>query len=79
MIAHRSSDSPGVAGSIAGPIPDGASASANRLEIHNVSVDEDLAGAGACGQIHLATGHACTLRHHHHGSCNIVDAAQLLR
>jgi hypothetical protein len=41
----------------------------DRLELHNASVDEDLAQVGACGQIHLPTGLTCTQPHHHRGSC----------
>jgi hypothetical protein len=50
------------------------SAKADRLEVHNASTDESLAGAGACAQIHLATGRVCTLAHNHSGSCEFVTA-----
>lgn len=38
-------------------------------EVHNASVDEDVAGAGGCAQVYLATGAVCTLRHGHLRSC----------
>jgi hypothetical protein len=44
----------------------------HRQELHNVSVDEEVAGAGACAQVHVPTGRTCTLRHHHQGSCEFV-------
>jgi hypothetical protein len=50
----------------------------NRPEIHNTSVDDQLAETGACGQVHLPTGRTCTLQHRHHGSCDFV-ARQNLR
>jgi len=43
-----------------------------RQELHNVSVDEEVAGAGACAQVHVPTGRTCILRHHHSGSCVFV-------
>ena len=46
--------------------------SRDRLSIHNPSVDETLARAGACGQTHLPTGRACVLPHGHAGSCVFV-------
>ena len=46
--------------------------SQDRPEIHNPSVDEDVALLGACGQVHLPTGDTCTLAHHHVGSCDFV-------
>lgn len=45
----------------------------DRQELHNVSIDEDAADAGACGQVHLPTGRTCSLPSHHSGSCNIDD------
>jgi hypothetical protein len=44
----------------------------DRQELHNVSVDEEVAGTGACAQVHVPTGRTCTLRHHHQGSCDFV-------
>jgi hypothetical protein len=44
----------------------------DRQELHNASVDEQVAKAGHCAQVHLATGRTCTLRHGHKGSCQFV-------
>jgi len=41
-------------------------------ELHNVSVDEEVARAGGCGQVHLPTGRTCILEHGHQGSCHFV-------
>ena len=43
-------------------------------EMHNASVDEDLARAGECAQVHLPTGKMCTLPHGHKGSCEFISA-----
>ncbi|GAA2525701.1 hypothetical protein GCM10010435_48670 [Winogradskya consettensis] len=45
-----------------------------RLEIHNSSIDEELAVAGACALVHLPTGRVCTKEHSHSGSCEFVTA-----
>jgi hypothetical protein len=47
---------------------------AHRLEVHNASIDEQVADAGGCAQIHLATGRTCTLAHTHQGTCEFVTA-----
>jgi thioredoxin reductase (NADPH) len=44
-----------------------------RLDVHNVSVDTQLARAGVCAQIHLASGLVCALPCHHPGSCRFVN------
>jgi hypothetical protein len=44
----------------------------DRLELHNTAVDESVAAAGACAQLHVQTGRTCTLKHHHSGSCDFV-------
>ena len=44
----------------------------DRPELHNPSIDEDVASRGACGRIHLPTGDTCTLTHHHRDSCDFV-------
>ena len=51
----------------------------DRQELHNASVDEDVAEAGACAQVHLPTGRTCTLKHHHEGSCNFVPRDEVIR
>jgi hypothetical protein len=48
-----------------------------RTEKHNISVDDELADAGRCGQVHLPTGRICVREHPHPGSCEFItpDAA----
>jgi hypothetical protein len=45
----------------------------DRPELHNASIDEDVALQGACGLVHLPTGNTCTLVHHHFGSCTFIS------
>ena len=47
-----------------------------RLEVHNASVDEVLAGDGACARVHLASGRVCLLPHDHGGSCEFTTPDQ---
>jgi hypothetical protein len=47
----------------------GHSESRPRLETHNVSVDDHVAQAHLCGQIHLPTGRTCIGYTGHTGSC----------
>jgi hypothetical protein len=47
-------------------------AAADRLDVHNPSVDEGVASRGACAEIHLPTGRTCTREHGHEGSCDFV-------
>lgn len=47
--------------------------SAERREIHNVSVDEKVARAHLCGQVHLPSGRTCVLPVGHLGSCGFED------
>jgi hypothetical protein len=49
----------------------------DRQDLHNASVDEDVAEAGGCGQVHLATGRTCTLEQGHVGSCSFVPPDQV--
>ncbi len=59
-----------------GPDPE-----ATASDLHNPSVDEDAARAGACAQVHLQTGAMCTKRRGHAGSCEFrppEEAAQAL-
>lgn len=44
-----------------------------RREIHNVSVDEQVAMARMCGQVHLPTGRTCIRESGHLGSCGFED------
>jgi len=41
-------------------------------ESHNVSMDETVAEAGGCAQVHLPTGRTCALQHGHDGTCQFV-------
>jgi hypothetical protein len=47
---------------------------ADTSEMHNASVNEDLARAGECAQAHLPTGRMCALPHGHKGSCEFISA-----
>lgn len=49
----------------------------DRQELHNTSVDEEVAEMGACAQVHLPTGRTCTLEHGHRGSCRFVAHGQV--
>jgi|GEM_PF-734653 hypothetical protein len=42
------------------------------LERNNAAVDERLADAGACGQVHLPTGRTCVRPALHAGGCEFV-------
>jgi hypothetical protein len=46
-------------------------------EIHNASIDEQLARAGRCGTTHLPTGRRCTLPARHPFGCafQLADGA----
>lgn len=49
----------------------------DRQDLHNASVAEEVADAGGCGQVHLATGRTCTLEQGHDGSCSFVAPDQV--
>jgi len=49
----------------------------DRQDLHNASVSIEAANAGACGQVHLATGSMCTLEQGHAGSCGFVAPDQV--
>ena len=49
----------------------------DRQELHNASVDEEVAKRGGCGQVQLATGRTCTLAQGHGGSCHFVSPDQV--
>ena len=55
--------------SVSGPMGE---PSLERHEVHNASVDESVAAAGACGQVHLPTGRSCAREHGHGGSCEFT-------
>jgi hypothetical protein len=44
--------------------------------MHNASIDEDVAKAGACARVHLPTGSMCTLAAGHSSSCDFVSPDQ---
>ena len=53
-----------------------------RSDLSNIHVREDLARAGRCANVHLATGRTCLLPLRHHGPCefhNPQDADDFLR
>jgi len=45
---------------------------ADRLEVHNASVNEEVAMAGGCAQVHLPSGRTCHLPHGHEDSCAFI-------
>lgn len=47
-------------------------ATLNLSSTHVTHVREDVAVAGACGNVHLPTGRTCTLPVRHPGSCDFV-------
>lgn len=49
----------------------------DRPELHNPSIDEDVASSGGCGRVHLPTGDTCALVHNHPGSCDFVERAEV--
>ena len=49
----------------------------DRRDVHNASVNEQLARDGGCALVHLATGRTCRLEHGHSGSCQFVPQDQL--
>lgn len=49
--------------------------SGDRPDLSSLHVREDVAAAGRCGNVHLATGRTCTLPERHPGSCNFVGPA----
>ncbi len=43
-----------------------------RPDLTSTHVDEDIAMAGRCGNIHVPSGRICTLPERHRGSCHFV-------
>lgn len=43
-----------------------------RPDLRSLHVREDVALAGLCGNVHLATGRTCILPERHPGSCSFV-------
>ena len=55
---------------------------ASRSDLSNINVREDLARAGRCANVHLATGRTCLLPLRHHGPCEFhkpQEAEDILR
>lgn len=52
--------------------PAAGRAGAVRLELHNAHIDDALALAGRCGNLHLPTGARCRLPARHRGGCGFV-------
>ena len=53
-----------------------------RPDLNSFHVREDVALAGHCGNVHLATGRTCILPERHQGSCDFVgpeDAGAVAR
>lgn len=60
----------------------GAGEPGMRPDLSNIHVREDLARAGRCGNVHLASGRTCLLPLRHHGPCefhNPQEADDVLR
>lgn len=57
------------------PFPEFPGTRAERLDLHNASIDEAAAAAGRCGTIHLPTGRICGARARHAGSCNFLPVS----
>jgi hypothetical protein len=64
------------------PVPNNWQSGTVRSDLSNVHVREDLARAGRCGNVHLATGRTCLLPLRHYGPCefhNPQEADDVLR
>jgi hypothetical protein len=57
-----------------GPLPPASAVWANSRErqIHNVEVDDAVAGQHLCGNLHLPTGRVCLLPERHRGGCEFT-------
>jgi hypothetical protein len=57
-----------------GPLPQASAVWANSRErqIHNVEVDDAVAGQHLCGNLHLPTGRVCLLPERHRGGCQFT-------
>ena len=57
-----------------GPLPPVSTVWANSRErhIHNVEVDDAIAGRHLCGNLHLPTGRVCLLPERHRGGCEFT-------
>jgi hypothetical protein len=57
------------------PLPQFPNTGAQRLDLHNASIDEPAATAGCCGMIYLPTGRTCRARARHAGGCDFVTVS----
>jgi hypothetical protein len=46
--------------------------SSRERQIHNVEVDDAVAGQHLCGNLHLPTGRVCLLPERHRGGCEFT-------
>ena len=44
----------------------------DRLELHNIDVDEAFAARHRCGNLHLPSGRVCLLPERHRGGCQFT-------
>jgi hypothetical protein len=56
-------------------IPELKDTGGERLDLHNVSIDEPAAAAGRCGMVHLPTGRICRAPARHDGGCEFRPAS----
>ena len=56
------------------PLPPVSAVWANSREqqIHNIEVDDAVAGQHLCGNLHLPTGRVCLLPERHRGGCKFT-------
>ena len=57
------------------PLPQFPNTGAQRLDVHNASIDGPAAAAGCCGMIHLPTGRTCRALARHAGGCDFVPVS----
>lgn len=51
-----------------------------RLDLHNVSIDEELVtNFHRCGQIHLPSGRRCIREEHHQQSCSFAGPEEVAK
>ncbi len=57
-----------------GPLPPVSTVwvSSRERQIHNVEVDDAVAGQHLCGNLHLPTGRVCLLPERHRGGCEFT-------
>ncbi len=57
-----------------GPPPQASAVwvSSRERQIHNVEVDDAVAGQHLCGNLHLPTGRVCLLPERHRGGCEFT-------